>query len=426
MPSPALALYLFASRRATGLARAILGRRARRGKEDPDRMAERLGHPGLPRPEGPLVWLHAASVGEALSVLELLRQLQALRPDLTMLVTTGTRSSAQLMARRLPEGALHQYAPVDVLPAVERFLAHWRPGLAVWIENEVWPAMIHATRAAGVPLAMVNARMSERSARRWRRAPGMIRRLLSAFRLVFAQDEISAARLRSLGAEPVIVTGTLKEGAAPLKHEEAERRRIAERIAGRPLWLAASTHEGEEVLAAEAHRALRRAGLDALLILVPRHPERGPALADMLSAGSFRVARRGAGALPGPDTDIYVADTLGELGLWYRLSPLAFIGGSLVPVGGHNPFEPAALGSAIIHGPHVESFQDGYSRLKVAGAACEVASAEALATAVRRLMSPEVAAGMAAAAWALFSEGGNVTDRVVEALSPLLPPADGG
>lgn len=425
MAAPGLRLYLALSRRATPLARLILSRRARRGKEDPARLPERLGVPGLPRPDGPLVWLHAASVGEALSVMEVLRRLRTLRPDLAILVTTGTRSSAELVARRLPDGALHQYAPVDLLPALEGFLSHWRPGLAIWVENEIWPAMIHATAAAGVTLVMVNARISERSARRWRCAPGTIRRLMAAFRVIFAQDEASAARLRRLGAGAVVVTGTLKEGSAPLAHDESERRRIAARIEGRSVWLAASTHDGEEAMVAEAHRALRRSGIDALLILVPRHPERGPALAEALAAAGWRVARRGAGELPGQDTDIYVADTLGELGLWYRLSPVSFVGGSLVPVGGHNPFEPAALGSAIIHGPHVDSFADGYGRLGAAKAAIEVRDAAGLADAVRRAMAPDMAAALAAAAWALFSEGSAVTDRVMEALVPLLPPPGG-
>ncbi|MEM8739918.1 MAG: 3-deoxy-D-manno-octulosonic acid transferase [Pseudomonadota bacterium] len=421
MRSLALGIYLFASRWAMPLARPLLRRRLRRGKEDPARLSERLGHPGRARPDGQLVWLHAASVGEALSVLELLRRIRTLRPDLVILVTTGTRTSAELVARRLPKGAFHQYAPVDLHLAVERFLDHWTPSLAVWVENEIWPAMITASHRAGVPLVLLNARMSERSAARWRWAPGMIRRLLRAFSAIFAQDEASAARLTQLGAAGVTVTGTLKEGSAPLSHDEAERQRFAGFVDGRPLWLAASTHEGEEALVAAAHSAVRRVAAEALLILVPRHPERGAQIAEMLRNDGWQVAQRSAGERLVPATEIYIADTLGELGLWYRLCSVAFIGGSLVPAGGHNPFEPAALGAAILHGPDVANFEDGYTRLATVGAAVEVSDAASLAEAVRNVQSPEVSAQMAMAAWEVFSAGSEVTDRVLEDLVPLLP-----
>ncbi|MEM9049704.1 MAG: 3-deoxy-D-manno-octulosonic acid transferase [Pseudomonadota bacterium] len=421
MRSLGLGVYLLLSRWAAPLARLALRRRVRRGKEDPARIDERLGHPKAPRPQGLLVWLHAASVGEALSVLELLRRVHAARPDLALLVTTGTRTSAELVARRLPAGALHQYAPVDLIAGVERFLAHWQPSLGVWIESEIWPAMITATRRAGVPLVLLNARMSERSAARWRWLPGMIRRLLTAYTRIFAQDEASAARLRRLGACDVTVMGTLKEGSAPLTHDEAERQRFAALIEGRAVWLAASTHEGEEAEIATAHRALRRMSSDALLILVPRHPERGHAMAADLRAQGWTLALRSAGEALTPATEIYLADTLGELGLWYRLSSVAFIGGSLVPVGGHNPFEPAALGAAILHGPQIANFADGYGRLAAVDATICVEDADDLAEAVRHAQAPEVAARMAMAAWEAFSAGSEVTDRVTEALLPLLP-----
>ncbi len=421
MRSPLLSIYLFASARLAPLLRIWLARRARRGKEDPARLPERFGFPGMLRPDGPLVWFHAASVGEALSILELVGRIGALRPGLRFVVTTGTVSSAALMGRRLPPSACHQFMPVDLVPAVRRFLAHWRPDLAVWIESEIWPATIVETDAARVPLVLVNARLSPASARRWGWAPGMIADLLGRFRLILAQDEQTAARLRALGAGRVDVTGTLKEGSAPLPHDEAERQRLAAAFDDRPLWLAASTHPGEEVLVAEAHRAVRRQIPRAVLVLVPRHPERGLEIAHMLTLDGWQVARRGAGERPGPDTQIYLADTLGEMGLWYRLSPVSFLGGSLVPAGGHNPFEPAALGSAIIHGPEVQNFADGFRRLSAARAARRVADAQGLAQAVAVTLAPEEAARMAAAAWDLFSAGAEVTDRVVAALFPLLP-----
>ncbi|HEU0221633.1 MAG TPA: 3-deoxy-D-manno-octulosonic acid transferase, partial [Paracoccaceae bacterium] len=418
---PLLGLYLFLSARAVALAGLILRRRARRGKEDLSRLAERLGEPGLPRPDGPLVWFHAASVGEALSILELIARIGAIRPDLHYLVTTGTVTSAELMRRRLPAPAIHQYAPLDLVPGLRRFLAHWRPGLAVRIESEIWPATLVETHRAGVPIVLVNARMSERSARGWRWAPGMIRSLLGRFDAIYAQDEASAARFRWCGAREVAITGTLKEGSAPLPCDEQERRRFAALVEGRPVWLAASTHEGEEEMAAEAHRAVRRSQPGALLLVVPRHPERGPAIAAGLAAIGWKVGRRDAGEAPAAATEIYVADTLGELGLWYRLSTVAFLGGSLVQVGGHNPFEPAALGSAIIHGPHVENFAEGYSRLDRAGAARLVRDVQGLSEAVCAAMQAEAAAEMAAAAWDVVSAGAAVTDRVVAELKPRLP-----
>jgi 3-deoxy-D-manno-octulosonic-acid transferase len=423
MRSPLLALYLVTIASAVPLARILLRRRLARGKEDPARLPERLGIASAPRPDGTLLWFHAASVGESLSILELIARLGAARPGLGILVTTGTVTSAAVLARRLPAGAIHQFAPVDLLPALRRFLAHWQPALAIRVESELWPATLAETHRAGIPIVIVNGRLSERTARGWRWAPLMIRSLTGRIAAVYAQDEASGARFRRLGAPVVLVTGTLKEGSAPLPHDETERQRLAGLFEGRPLWLAASTHAGEEEPVAEAHRAVRRLNPQAVLVLVPRHPERGPAIAAALAAAGWHVARRGAGERPGTATDIYLADTLGEMGLWYRLAPVAFIGGSLVPVGGHNPFEPAALGSAVIHGPFVENFADGYLRLGQAKAAKLVRGAEELAQAVSATLSPEESARMAAAAWDIVSAGAAVTDRVVGALLPLLPEA---
>ena len=253
--SRALAAYLALSRRAEPAARLLLRRRAARGKEDPARIGERLGHASVPRPEGPLVWMHGASVGEALSLLPLIGALGEARPDLRALVTTGTVTSAALMAERLPETALHQFVPVDAGPAVGRFLAHWRPDLCIWAESELWPALIAGAAETGAPLALVNARMSARSARGWRRAPGMIRALLGRFVAIAAQEDATAKRLISLGADParLRVTGSLKAGAAPPDLPEA---RAPFAALGRPVWLAASTHPGEEQHILAAHREI--------------------------------------------------------------------------------------------------------------------------------------------------------------------------
>ncbi|MEO0999068.1 MAG: 3-deoxy-D-manno-octulosonic acid transferase [Pseudomonadota bacterium] len=421
-----LALYLSASARSEQVATRLLDRRLGRGKEDAERLQERLGHAALPRPEGPLVWFHAASVGEAAALLELLRRIAEARPDVTLLLTTGTVSSAAVVAGRLPPTARHQFVPVDARPAVQRFLRHWRPDLAVWAESELWPALIFETHGAGVPMLLVNARMSARSFRRWRFSRGMARGLLGRFDLVLAQDAVSAGFLRRLGVadDRIDTIGTLKEGAAPLPHDEAERARMAGHIGSRPVWLAASTHPGEEALVAAALHRARRSAPGLLLILAPRHPERGAEIAATLIAEGWRVARRGAGEVPDAETDIYLADTLGEMGLWYRLAPVTLVGGSFAEgIGGHNPFEPAALGSAILTGPATENFADAFARLEAAGAVVRVPTPEALDEAVTACLEPDRAARLARAAWDATSEGALVTERVLSEIIARLPAA---
>lgn len=417
-----LRLYLAASRRGGGIARRVLERRRREGKEDPARIGERMGIAGLPRPEGQLVWFHAASVGEAASLLELFRRLQQARPTLTCLVTTVTVTSAHFVAERLPENCIHQYVPLDIVPWIKRFLAHWRPDVAVWTESELWPAMLAETWDADVPMLLINARVSERSFRRWRLFSGVTRSLLARFDRILAQDDLASEQLQLLGAEPgrISVEGSLKEGAAPLPYDERERQQLARALAGRPVWLAASTHPGEEEIALAAHARARRALPMLALILAPRHPARGDALAEMLRGRGLSVAQRSKGEGLGADTDVYLVDTLGEMGLWYRIAAVAFIGGSLVDVGGHNPFEPALLGCAILHGPHVRNFIDAYRRLAIADAAVLVRSEDELADALVATMAPDRAAAMASSAWEVVSEGAAVTDTVMAAIGACL------
>jgi 3-deoxy-D-manno-octulosonic-acid transferase len=421
--SLALAAYLGLSARANGLARRKLGKRLAAGKEDPKRWTERLGEASLPRPPGPVVWLHAASVGEAMSILGLVRRLGADRPDLSMLVTTGTQSSAQVIADRLPPRTCHQYIPVDTRAAVTRFLDHWRPDLAVWTESEFWPRLIFETHRRSIPMLLINARMSQASFHNWRWARGMASALLRRFAHVLAQEAETAGYLTRLGlpADRIEVAGTLKEGAAPLPCDEADRVRLASQIGTRPVWLAASTHPGEETQVARSHAEVLRRSRRLLLILAPRHPERGEEIAADLAADGWSVARRSQGAVPEPHVQIYLADTLGEMGLWYRLAPVSFLGGSLVPIGGHNPFEPAALGSAIVHGPHIRNFADIYSRLETAGGARAVTDSETLAVAVTELLAPDRAAEMARAAWDVSSAGAEVTERTMRLLLNSLP-----
>ena len=426
--SIALGLYLAWSRRGgLSYANRKLEQRLEEGKEDDARIAERRGEASRPRPEGKLIWFHAASVGESLALLELIRRITEEREDLSVLVTTGTVTSAGIMEERLPERAFHQYVPLDAHRFVTRFLDHWRPDLAIWCESELWPALITETSARGVPMMIVNARMSKASHDRWRFLKGMAASLLRRFDHAMVQDEITAMYLRRLGlpASRMEVTGTLKEGAAALPCNDEERREMTEHLAGRPVWLAASTHEGEERVVLDAHDLALKVNPRLLLILVPRHAQRGDDIAQMLQSEGWRFNRRAAGEMPEAEANVYLADTMGDLGLWYRVSPISFVGGSMEPVGGHNPFEPAALGSAILHGPFVTNFVDIYQRLTEANAARLVSGPDTLAEAVHDLLNPDRAAAMAHAAWEVVSAGAEVTDRALDLILDRLDAGSG-
>lgn len=426
--SLALGLYLAWSRRAARFAERKLNERLEQGKEDATRLDERRGIASVARPDGPLIWFHAASVGESLALLELIRRLLDEQDDLHVLMTTGTVTSATVMADRLPERAIHQYVPLDAHSFVTRFLDHWHPDLAIWTESELWPCLVSETHARGQPMLMLNARMSKASHDKWRFLRGMARSLLQRFDHAMVQDDLTEIYLRRLGMpqDRMEVTGTLKEGAAALPVNEADLTALRSALGGRPVWLAAATHSGEEQIVLDAHKAARRSNPRLLLVLVPRHPDRGDALAETLQADGWLFCRRTAGEVPETETQVYLADTMGELGLWYRLSPISFVGGSLEPIGGHNPFEPAALGSAILHGPYVTNFVDIYQRLTQARAARLVASATSLAEAVDDLLSPDRCATMAQAAWDVASAGADVTDRAVEVVMDALDRAPGG
>ena len=407
-----LALYGAATGLLEPFAPAVLRDRARRGKEDLSRIGERLGRPGAPRPEGPLVWLHGVSVGETQSILPLVAALRARRPALRLLVTSGTVTAAELLARRLPKGVIHQFAPVDAPGAVRRFLDHWRPSLAILVESELWPNLLLAAKGRGVRLALLSARMTEASAARWARWPGSARALMRAFDLILPQDTATAARLRRLGATPGPQLN-LKAIGEPLPADAAELRRLRAAVRGRKVVLAASTHPGEEAIIAEAFRA---AGGEGLLIVAPRHPDRGPEIARQLSAG-----RRSAGEpMDGP---IHVADTLGELGLFFRLADVVVMGGSFVPgVGGHNPLEPARLGRPIVTGPYVFNAADVYGALFAEAAAVEAADGAALARRLRELIDdPALARRTGEAALGFANRQGAALDEAMGLLGPLLP-----
>ena len=425
------ALYRSLTAAAAPLVALYLKARCRRGKEDRERLGERFGMASVARPPVPLVWVHAASVGEASSVLALIERILAERPGIELLMTTGTVAAARLLEGRLPRRARHQFVPVDLPRAVERFLDHWRPDLAIWVESELWPNLLLATQRRGTPMLLVNARVSARSLSHWRALPGLVRPVLEAFALILAQDEVQAGRFRRLGARPVASVGDLKAAAAPLAADPAAFEALSRQIGDRPVWLAASTHPGEEEIIAAAHVRIARDHPGLLTIVAPRHPVRGPAIAEMARARGLRAARRGPtgqarglkahGAAIAGDTDIYLADTFGELGLFFRLAGIAFIGGSLVRKGGHNPFEAARLDCAILHGPDMTNCAAMAASLDDAGASLTVGDAESLAAAVARLLAdPAERARRAAAAGRIAAASGGVLDAVMERFAPWL------
>ena len=420
------ALYRGTAFVATPVVHHLLRKRLARGREDAARFGERLGRAGLARPEGPLIWIHGASVGESLSALPLIARIRDGWPGLTILMTTGTVTSARLMAERLPPGVLHQYVPVDLLGPVRRFLGHWRPALGIIIESEFWPNMLHAARDRGVELALVNGRISARSFAQWRRVRPTIAHLLGLFTIVLAQSREDLRHLRALGAPQAQRLGNLKFVAPPLAADPEVLADLDAALGERPRWLAASTHPGEEAIVAAAHEALSESRAGLLTLLAPRHPERGAEIAALLRARGLRVARRAAGDRLEPETDIYLADTLGELGLWYRLAEIVFVGGSLVPKGGQNILEPAKLECAILTGPHTANFLRVSTEMTEAGALRRVSDAASLAAAADALLedAPARQAMIAAAATYARSEAGAL-DAIVEALAPALERALG-
>jgi 3-deoxy-D-manno-octulosonic-acid transferase len=368
-------------------ARGYLESRARKGKEDPARLGERFGTYAQARPAGTLIWMHAASVGESGVALALIDALAAREPSLSFLLSTGTRTSADLVARRAPPRTTHIYAPLDRIDAVRKFYTHWRPTLGVLLESELWPNLILEAEARDVTMFLVNARMSSRSLKRWLRWRAAGERLVHAFGWIAAADTQTAAALTDLRKSTVANLGNLKLAAPPLHVDAAARAALAAEIGARPVWLAASTHPGEDEIALAAHARIRAQSPNALLIIVPRHPERGAAIA-RLADGAPQRSRDASFA----DAPVYIADTLGELGTLYDLVPVSLVAGSLLPsLKGHNPIEPAKLGSAIITGPYVESFRDVFDALFEAGGATKANGADELSATVERLWRDEAA-----------------------------------
>lgn len=385
---PSLPLSLKTYRAATSLlepvAPALLERRARRGKECRARIGERLGISAQPRPEGQLIWIHGASVGECLAVLPLIDALLAV-PGRSVLLTSGTVTSAEMMANRLPPRAIHHFAPVDAPRAVGRFLSHWRPDAGIFVDSEIWPNLLIAARAAGVALAIVNGRMTDKSFAGWQRAKGAAASLLSLYDFALVQDNESARKFEALGARNVSVSGSLKADAPMLPADPAKLEGLRHQIGDRPLFLATNTHTGEEREILSVHDALRGEFPALLTIIAPRHVERGKEIAEICAPRI--AARRATEQQIASGTEVYVADTMGELGLFYRLANFAFIGKSLIGQGGQNPLEAARLGVAVLAGPHTENFREAYETIFAAQGTGLVRSGDEIRNLASRLLA---------------------------------------
>jgi len=418
----ALAAYRMAGSFAYPGIGAYVGWRTARGKEERGRRRERYGYAGEPRPaDVPLVWIHAASVGESIAVASLVRTIAA--DGICVLMTTGTVTSAVLVRERLGDCVLHQYVPLDITSCVRRFLDHWRPDLAIIAESEIWPVTMTELARRKIPQILVNARLSDRSFQRWRSVPRLAEALIENLAHIVAQSDIDGERYHLLGARAVTVSGNLKADveAPPVNSEDlADARRI---LGLRPVWAAISTHEGEEAMAADIHLRLREDRPRLLTIVVPRHVERADAVEKEMRARGLTVARWSRGELPDPTTDILLGDTMGDMGFYLRLTEIAFVGKSIHGEGGQNPLEAAMLGAAVLSGRFVQNFREVYQRLIDAGGARIVRDREELADNVAELFAhPEMRRAMIASAAGAVDEMSGGLRRTMAALDPFLLP----
>lgn len=421
-----LSMWTALTRLAGPLGVAIVGVRRHRGKEDPARSSERLGRPSAARPDGPLVWVHAVSVGEAIAAMPVIDRLIA--GGTGVLVTTVTTTSAALVGHRLRPGLIHQFAPLDLAGPVDRFLGHWRPDLALFVESEIWPVSIARLADHGIPLVIANARLSPRSFRGWRRVVPAARAVFRRMSLVLAQTDDDAARFSRLGSPDVATFGNIKFDAGLPDAGATDLAALEAGIAGRPLLLAASTHPGEDEVVLAAFLKLREKRPEALLAIVPRHPVRGADIALLSEAAGLATRRRGADELPDADTLVYVADTLGELGAFFRLSTVVLMGGTFIAgIGGHNLIEPARLGAAVVSGPHFSNWLDIYAAFADAGGLAIVQTPDELSEAVLALLDDPVRrTAQAAAAERVVAGSAGAVSRTIEAIAPLIGGTPGG
>ncbi len=400
---------------------SFLRYRARAGKEDPERRGERIGRASKPRPSGPLVWFHAASVGESMAVLPLLQRLESL--GINIVFTTGTMTSAEIVRERLSPRIIHQYVPMDIKPMVRRFLSHWQPDLAVFAESEIWPMTILELNAMRVPLILVNARLSDRSYKRWRKYYKLAEVLFENMAHVVAQSDVDGGRFEELGAKRVTVSGNLKVDTGAPPCNSADVAALNAQIGARPVWIAISTHPGEEALVANVHSQLRQYIPNILTVIVPRHPSRGDEILMLLSKKGLRVARRSLDQPVLAETDIFLGDTIGEMGLYLATGEIAFVGNSLASVGGHNPLEPAVTGTAILSGPQVQNFRSSYEALIEAGGARLVRDGDMLFQHVAHLLAnPSDRQRMIVAALETVDAMGGALEKTFSALDYYITP----
>ena len=395
--------------------------RATKGKEEHSRRSERYGRAKVARPEGPLVWVHAASVGETSAVIPLISHIAG--KGIKVVLTTGTVTSAKLAAERLGEKIIHQYVPLDLKPAVSNFLSFWKPDLALIAESEIWPMTILELGARHVPQILVNGRLSDRSFAAWKGRAYLAEALFENLSHVIAQSEVDGSRFAELGARPVTVSGNLKADTTPPPADPKELARLAAMVGRRPVWAAISTHEGEEDIVGEVHKLVEVKHPGLMTILVPRHPERAQAIVQMLQAKGLRTASRSSGDAIAADTQVYIGDTIGEMGLYLRLTEIAFVGRSLTATGGQNPLEPAALGTAVLSGQNVQNFRDSYKRLIADGNARLVKDKDMLAAAVSYLLgNPEVRHKMADAGLNAVNDMQGSLNKTMATLEPYIQP----
>ena len=368
------------------ISRYIKKRKAN-GKEDIKRFNERIGKPQKKRPEGKLIWFHGASVGESISMLPLINKLLELYPTAHVMVTTGTLTSADIMAKRLPERAFHQYITIDNPKFTNRFIKHWQPDLVLWFESDFWPAMLSTIKKKNIPLILVNGRISNKSFKRWQQFDFISKELLNCFTFCLGQSEEDAYRLRVLGAKDSMCLGNLKYAGLPIPINEKDKEELQKEIGNRPTWLVGSTHDDEETKIGRKLKDIQKQVSNLLTIIAPRHPTRGEEIQKALTELGFKTALRSKGEKIGKEMEIYIADTIGEMGLWYSLCPIVFIGGSLIPHGGQNFMEPSRMKKAVMVGPYMHNFTDAMNRAKKADAIIQVSDADELKDMVIQLLT---------------------------------------
>ncbi|MDA0782270.1 MAG: 3-deoxy-D-manno-octulosonic acid transferase [Rickettsiales bacterium] len=415
-----LKLYKFLTFIGSPLIDLYLFKRKKTGKEDSKRFPERLGYPAFPRPEGTLVWVHAASVGEALSVLPIIKKLSDSNEDTNFLLTTGTTTSAKLIESRLPDKAFHQFVPVDMPLAVRRFLKHWKPDLALWVESELWPNLVTQT-GKKCKMILVNGRISDNSYRKWLRYKSLGQQILRCFTLTLPQSKLDAERFEALGAGNVKYFGNIKFDAPALPSDSQKMGELVSQVGERPVWLASSTHENEEVIIANIHKELKEENPNLLTIIAPRHPKRMAEIVKDIKETGLNIAVRSKEEPIEEETDIYIADTLGELGIFYRLVSIVFIGGSLVDKGGQNPLEAARLDCTIIYGPYMDNFKEIKHELEEAEAVICVNNKSDLKNTIEELIKDhERQDELAKSARKLVDEKAGVLDSYVKEINTYL------